>query len=133
MKIVQLNTHVAVSEQLACDDLPAIAAAGYKVVVNNRPDGEVPGQPTNAEIEQAALAAGLQYHYLPITATSFPGSEPETMRALFDDSDNPVLAFCRTGTRCANLWVSSRTETDRSDAYSVALSLGYDLALAKAN
>ena len=129
MRIVKLADSFAVSEQIAPTEVAAIAAAGFRVLINNRPDNEVPGQPANADIAAAAADAGLEYHYLPVTAASFPGPDIDTMRKLLNDGDGPVLAFCRSGTRCANLWVASRDDHSRAEASSVAKSLGYDLGM----
>ena len=126
----RLSDTVAVSPQISVADVPAIAAAGYKVLVNNRPDGEAEGQPTSAEIEAAASAAGLEYHYMPVTAATFPGPHFEEMTDLLDDEDRPVFAFCRTGTRCANLWVSSREAGDQEAALAAAGGKGFELAMA---
>lgn len=130
MKIVKLNDHVAVSEQISAADVQTIADQGYKVLVNNRPDGESPGQPSNAEIAAQAEACGLSYHHLPVTAMDFPGPDLATMQALFDDAANPVLAFCRSGTRCTNLWVASREDEAKDSAVATARALGYDLGMA---
>jgi uncharacterized protein (TIGR01244 family) len=130
MKIVQLTDTVSVSEQITPENVAAIAAAGFKVLVNNRPDGEVPGQPTSDEIAVVAEAAGLAYYYLPITALNFPGPGVDQMTRLLDDVARPVLAFCRSGTRCANLWVATRANEARPEAAGLARQLGYDLAMA---
>jgi len=130
MKIVKLTENVAVSGQITADNVAEIAAAGYKVLINNRPDGEEGGQPASTDIAAAAVAAGLEYHHMPITATSFPGPDFDRMSDLLDDDDRPVLAFCRTGTRCTNLWVASRDAASREQARLHALQLGYDLGLA---
>ena len=100
------------------------------MLINNRPDGEVPGQPGSAEIAQAAAAAGLDYYYLPVVAGNFPGPDLPMMARLFDDDSEPVFAFCRTGTRCANLWIASRSAGQREVAFLRAKSLGFDLAMA---
>jgi len=126
----RLSDTVAVSPQISVADVPAIAAAGYKVLVNNRPDGEAEDQPTSAEIEAAASAAGLEYHYMPVTAATFPGPHFDEMTDLLDDEDRPVFAFCRTGTRCANLWVSSREVNDQDAAVAAAGGKGFELAMA---
>jgi len=131
MRIVKLTDTVAVSEQITPMDVAEIAAAGYRVLINNRPDGEVPGQPHNAEIEAAARAAGLEYHYLPVTAIDFPGPGFGKMTDLLDDDSRPVLAFCRSGTRCANLWVASRGNHERDWARAVAGRLGFDLGMSR--
>lgn len=130
MKIVKLTDSIGVSGQITADKVNDIAAAGYKVLINNRPDGEEGGQPASADIAAAAEAAGLEYHYLPITAMTFPGPDFDRMSDLLDDAARPVLAFCRTGTRCTNLWVASRDETSREQARQHALQLGYDLGMA---
>ena len=130
MNIVKLNENVAVSGQIVAQNVPQIAAAGYKVLINNRPDGEEGNQPSNAEIATAAAAAGLEYHYIPITAHNFPGPDFALMSDLLADSERPVLAFCRTGTRCTNLWVASQDAGSREEARIQAGRLGYDLGMA---
>lgn len=130
MKAVKLTETIAVAGQISPAQVPGIAAAGFKVLVNNRPDGEESGQPDSAEIEAAAAAAGLEYHHLPVTATNFPGPDVARMATLFDDESSPVFAFCRTGTRCTNLWVATRSGDARERAEELARKLGYDLAMA---
>jgi len=129
MNIVKLTDTVAVSAQITPANVADVAAAGYKVLINNRPDGEEAGQPGSAEIAAAAEAAGLEYHHIPITAMNFPGPHFEQMSDLLDDAQRPVLAFCRTGTRCTNLWVASRDESARQQAVDQARQLGYDLGM----
>ena len=129
MKIVKLTESIAVSAQITPENVADIAAAGYKVLVNNRPDGEEANQPGNADIAAAAQAAGMEYHYMPITAGNFPGPDFGQMRTLLDDTARPVLAFCRSGTRCTNLWVASRDEAARDEARVQARQLGYDLGM----
>lgn len=130
MNLINLEEHLAVSGQIDPSDVEHIAAAGYRVLVNNRPDGEVPGQPSHSDIAAAAEAAGMAYHYLPVNAVNYPGADLSLLRSLFDDPSRPVLAFCRTGTRCTNLWVSSREEHERDAAINRALALGFDLSMA---
>jgi uncharacterized protein (TIGR01244 family) len=130
MKIVKLTDYLAVSAQITPDDVADIAAAGYKVLVNNRPDGEEGTQPSGAAIAAAARVAGLEYHYMPVTAQSFPGPDFDAISDLLDDPTRPVLAFCRSGTRCANLWVASRAAPDREQAIATAKQGGFDLAMA---
>lgn len=130
MKVVKLSESLSVSEQIAITDLPAIAAAGFKTVINNRPDGEEPNQPASVDIESAVRAAGLDYYYFPVTAQNFPGDNLDQMADLIDEPEEPVLAFCRTGTRCTNLWLVSRDTPQQEQARAVADQLGYDLAMA---
>ena len=130
MNIVKLTNSVAVSAQITLVDVAAIAAAGFKVLINNRPDGEENNQPPSNVIAAAAQSAGLEYHHMPVTAMSFPGPDFDAMSDLLDDPARPVLAFCRTGTRCANLWVAGCDEAAREQAMTAAAQGGYDLGMA---
>ena len=130
MNIVKLTDYLAVAAQIAPEDVAAIAAAGYKVLINNRPDGEEGAQPSAAAIGAATHAAGLEYHHMPVTAQTFPGPDFDAMSDLLEDQARPVLAFCRTGTRCANLWVAGCDESQRDHAIAVAGQRGFDLGMA---
>lgn len=130
VKIVRVTDQVAVSEQIQVEDIPAIAAAGFRVLINNRPDSEVPAQLSSSAIAAAAAAHGLEYHYYPVTGVDFPGADPAELAAAFASSTGPVLAYCRSGTRSVNLWVASRPAPEQSQALAVARALGYDLSLA---
>ena len=59
----------------------------------------------------------------------FPGSDFPAMRDLLDDP-RPVLAFCRSGTRCANLWVASVEVAEREEAMKIASQQHFDLGMA---
>ena len=115
--------------QVTPEDIPGIAAQGITVVVCNRPDGEVPQQATMDEIEAACNATGLLFVRYPVTAMDFPGPDLEGLGDLFDDPGQSVLAYCRTGTRCANLWVATRDPADQTDAIQIARDIGFDLSM----
>ncbi len=131
MNAYRLSDTVAVAAQIQPGHVASIAEAGFKVLINNRPDGEAPDQPTSAEIAAAAEAAGLEYHYMPVNAMTFPGPDAEEMQRLLNDTSRPVLAFCRTGTRCANLWVQTRDDGDVEDAMAKARGIGFDLSMVR--
>lgn len=130
MNAAQLTDTIAVAGQITPAQVAEIAEAGFKVLVNNRPDGEEAGQPASAQIEAAAVDAGLEYLHLPVTGMDFPGPGAAQMATLFDDEARPVFAFCRTGTRCTNLWVATRSQEARQAAIQRAQALGFDLGLA---
>ena len=130
MQVFQLSDSLSVSGQILVQDIEAIAAAGFKVLINNRPDHEVLDQPDSDELATAAQRAGLDYYHMPITARDFPGPDIKQMASLIDDPGKPALAFCRTGTRCANLWVWTRPEQKRESAIATARQFGFDLSMA---
>ena len=81
-----LDPTIAVAPQIRPEDVPAIAAAGYVAIVNNRPDGEEPGQPEGEAIRAAAEAAGLGYTAIPITHAGFSRPQVDAMTAALSES-----------------------------------------------
>ena len=132
MPIYPLTESLSVAAQITPQDVPNLAAQGFTSVVCNRPDGEVPGQATMDDMEAACNAAGLLFVRYPVDAMNFPGPDIEGLGALFDDPSQSVLAYCRTGTRCANLWVISRTSDEQAEAMQLAQGIGFDLSLVRA-
>ena len=102
-----IDRNLSVSEQIASLDIAAIASAGFKSVICNRPDGEGADQPVFAEIETAARAAGLTAAYLPIVSGAVSDDDATAFGVLIDKLPKPVLAYCRTGTRSTTLWALS--------------------------
>ena len=91
--------------QISPPDLAEIATMGYKTVINNRPDGEGGAeQPSSAEIEAAARAAGLNYEYLPVISGQITEQQARKFAELLAIRPGPVLAFCRSGARSTQLW-----------------------------
>jgi uncharacterized protein (TIGR01244 family) len=104
---------VCVAPQLTPEDMALAAAAGFRSVVNNRPDFEFePDQPTNASIEVAARAAGLEYRFLPVDGGYQSPEEIAAFAALLRELPRPILAFCRSGARSTRLFVSAQSLTD---------------------
>jgi uncharacterized protein (TIGR01244 family) len=127
----QLEDGLAVSPQIAPEEVAAVAAAGFRMIVNNRPDGEEPGQPSGAEIEAAAAAAGLAYRHIPVTSATLGPEAVEAFARARGEADGKVFAFCRSGTRCTVLWaLSSAKEGARSpdELIETALGQGYDIS-----
>ena len=129
MPIYKLTDSLSVAAQITPKDIPNIAAQGFTTIVCNRPDGEGPDQSSMDEIQEACNAVGLLFVRYPVNAMNFPGSDLDGLGELFDDSSQTVLAYCRTGTRCANLWVATRTEDDMPQAVNVTRAIGFDLSM----
>src|SRR5262249_22522321 len=98
-----IDETLQVAGQISPDDVATAAAQGIRTIINNRPDGEQPGQPTSAEIEAAATAAGLGYAHIPVDHSGFSMEQVEAMTAALEQPA-PALAFCRSGTRSTFLW-----------------------------
>ena len=104
----QVAADVCVAPQLSPESMAEAARAGFRSVVNNRPDFEYgPDQPTNAEIETAAHAAGLEYRFLPVGPSSQTPEQIAAFAHLLEELPRPLLAFCRSGNRSANLFIQA--------------------------
>ena len=125
----RLDDQVLVAGHIRPEQLAELKAAGLALVVNNRPDGEAPGQPTSAEIGAAAEAAGLAYRHIPIRS-GFSPDQVEAMADALGNAGGPVLAFCLSGTRSTFLWALARARQgeDGEALIARAAAAGYDLS-----
>lgn len=130
MTLRRIDDSISVAPQIAPEDIPALAAAGFGFVINNRPDEEEAGQPSGAAMRAAAEAAGLGYADIPITHAGFSGAQVEAMVAALTATDRPVLAFCRSGTRSCNLWALAEASRggDPDELTAKAAAAGYDIS-----
>ncbi len=126
---IRITDNVSVAPQITPGDCALARAQGFVAIVNNRPDGEAPGQPHCAEIRAAATAAGLRYAAIPIDHRGFSLPQVEAMAAELDAADGPVLAFCRSGTRSTNLWALAEAKRggDPDAIIAAADAAGYDV------
>lgn len=106
----QLDDKTMISGQVDPADVPQLAEQGVALIINNRPDGEEPGQPLSAEIEAAAKAAGIGYRFIPIVRGIGPSDVEAMHEALHSCEQGKILAFCRTGTRSTLAWAVARSE-----------------------
>lgn len=99
-----LTEQLAVTGQIAPQDVSEIANMGFKSVICNRPDNEYgPGQPTAEEVKTAADAAGLAFAMLAVTPDGGTAADATEMGKLLGSMPQPILAYCRTGNRCVAL------------------------------
>jgi sulfide:quinone oxidoreductase len=124
----QVNPEFWVSAQINQSDLVEIAAKGIKTIICNRPDGEGVDQPNIIEIQEAAIRHGIQLEYLPVVSGRVTDEQAIEFKSLYQKSQKPVLAFCRSGTRSITLWALSQVAELTIDQMLLqSKSLGYDL------
>jgi sulfide:quinone oxidoreductase len=129
MNFKKINESLSVTAQITPNDFVAIAAAGYRTVICNRPDNETPDQPTFDEIKAAAQAAGISSHYLPVITGQVTDADGSAFGEIMASVPHPVLAYCRSGTRSATLWALSQVGQQTTDEILKATqAAGYDLA-----
>lgn len=105
----RLSDDVSVAPQLDAAAMALAAAAGFKSVINNRPDFEGgPDQPTAAAVGAAAKAAGMEYVHQPVQGAYQSPEDIARFKQLVDSLPKPVLAYCRSGARCTKLFVGAQ-------------------------
>ncbi len=119
---VKLNDVVSVSAQLELDDVPALAKAGFKSIICNRPDNEEGGHPRSSAVAEAAEKAGLQFAYVPAVAGAITDQDGEKMREALATLPAPTLAYCRSGARSTKLTDMAQTMSKVSSSSTVGSS-----------
>ena len=104
MNVTKLDEAIAIAPQPRVQDLAQIAAAGFRGVINNRPDGEDAGQPDSAEMAAEARRLGLSYWHIPVRPGEATPDDARQFAAAMHEANGPVLAYCRTGNRARQLW-----------------------------
>lgn len=127
---IKLADGFYVSRQLKPEDIAEAVDLGVALIINNRPDGEEPGQPAGAEIEAAARAAGLGYVQIPIRGMGVNDASLDAFDKAVADSAGPILAYCRSGTRSTMLRAFARAKAgvEVDDIIAEAAKAGYDIA-----
>lgn len=124
-----------IGPQPAADDYARARTVGVARVINNRHDGEEPGQPSADDAAEMAREHGLGYAHVPVASARH--ITVETVRRFqreMAEADGPVYAHCKSGMRSLALWaigevVDGRMVPDDLDA--LAESTGIDLTGAR--
>jgi uncharacterized protein (TIGR01244 family) len=128
MDIRALTPTYAVSPQIEITDLPAIKAAGYSTVIDNRPDGEIPPSLHTDPMRKAAEAAGLQFIANPVIGGMLTMENVTAQAAAIEAATGPVLAYCASGNRSSVVWAlahAGKMPTD--DLIGIPARFGYQL------
>ena len=81
-------------------DWVGIAQRGVTMVVNLRPDAELPGRDEAAEV----AAAGMAYRHIPVDgAAGLTLEKARQLRELLADANGTVLVHCASGNRAGAL------------------------------
>ena len=104
----QLSEKLAVRSYVEPGEVAGIAAAGFKGIINNRPDDEELGQPNSSELQAEAERHGLAYWHIPVVPGHATPADVEAFAEALRQSEGPVIAFCRTGARSTKLWETAQ-------------------------
>ena len=127
MDIRRITPDYAVSPQIEPEDLPEIAAQGFRTVICNRPDSEIPAELSSEVMRIATEAAGLRFVDNPVT---HPTMTLERIRAQAEAmAEGPTLAYCASGTRSSILWsLAQAGRMPADDILSATARAGYELS-----
>jgi len=129
----QITPGFYVAAQLGPEDIARAAKLGFRTIINNRPDGESPEQPSALEVEQLSAEAGLEHHYLPVRGFQITDEDNvSSFERVLAASPEPVLAFCKSGTRSAMLWAQAMAGGDTlsvTDILVMTADAGFDLGI----
>lgn len=121
MSIRKLAGQLYIAPQLTEADVKEAAALGIRTVICNRPDGEEENQPAFAQIQSLLAAEGIRTaHHQPVVAPTINAADVAAFHKLLENADQPVLAYCRTGTRCSLLWGYHQVQNGSTAAEVVA-------------
>ncbi|MBC6428704.1 MAG: TIGR01244 family phosphatase [Cellvibrionales bacterium] len=127
MDICALTDGLSVAPQIGLDEVARVAECGFAGLLCNRPDGEEAGQPGAAEMAAAAARAGLQFAHQPVISGAVTAADVAEFARLLGVLPGPVLAYCRSGTRCSTMWAlmeAPRRSVD--EILAICARAGYD-------
>jgi len=125
----QITQNFSVAPQIQPEDVAALAEAGFRSIICNRPDGEDYGQSDCCDIEAQARAAGMEFLMLPISSGVVTQEAAQGFRKALDTMPGPILAYCRSGTRCTMLWtIAQFDQLPADEIVSKTGSAGYDMS-----
>lgn len=128
MDIRALTPAYAVSPQIEPSDLPAIKAAGFTTVIDNRPDGEIPPHLHTEEMRRAAESLGLAFVANPVIGGALTMDNVTAQRAAIDGATGPVFAYCASGNRSSVVWALAHAgRMPADDLIGIPARFGYQL------
>ena len=126
--IRKLTDQLSVAPQLVAEDLHEVKTQGFQSVLCNRPDYEEDAQPTYNEVQSAIEAQGLASQFQPVNGSMISDQDVEDFASQLENLSGPVLAYCRSGTRCTVLWALSEAgKRPIDEILAIAAGAGYSL------
>ena len=130
----KITDTVYASPQVTLAEVAQASVQGIKLIINNRPEGESDDQTPGEAIAAAAQSAGIAYVAIPVTHAGFSEGQVQAMAEALADTEGPVLAYCRSGTRSTLLWALAEASKGANPAAlaAQAANAGYDIAPVRA-
>lgn len=127
-EVRKLTENIYVAPQLNAADVAEIDGMSFRSILCNRPDNEQEGQPGYESIRQQADALGMAIEFQPVNGSLISDQDIDDFAENLQNLPMPVLAYCRTGTRCTVLWALSQAgHRSIDEILQIAASAGYSL------
>ncbi len=104
MRPIALSDEIAVGEVPQAEEIPILAKAGFRSLINVQPEGEVMRLTDAASCQLAAAAAGLAYVHVPIESRLPSEARIKAFADALSAMPRPVYAYCYSGGRAAAVW-----------------------------
>ena len=128
MDLRALTPTYAVSPQILPAELAAIKAAGFTMIIDNRPDGEIPSALHTPVMQAAAEALGLTFVANPVISGALTLDNVAAQRSAIGSSTGPVLAYCASGNRSSVVWALAHAgKLPADEMINAAAQYGYSL------
>jgi uncharacterized protein (TIGR01244 family) len=128
MQIVNISGLYHVSPQISLTDVEILSEKGFGKIICNRPNFEVHPNIQSSLIEKVATEIGISFEYHPLTFENMNAENIEKQMVFITESDQPVLAYCTSGTRCAAIWALGQIgRMSKDEILKTTLESGYNL------
>lgn len=128
MQINKINDDLSVSPQLHLADIAQLKELGFKTIICNRPDNESEDQIDMLSIGDAAQKHNMGFIYQPVISGAVSDAQVQAFKTTIENAEKPILAYCRSGTRCSILWALSMAGAMSANSIlEITSKAGYDL------
>lgn len=103
-KLQKIASKLFLTSQLKPRDMLFLRLQHIQTIVDMRPDGEEADQPSSTEMQRAATADHLKFHYVPVPHDSIPDTAVDSLKAVLDENHSRTVLYCRTGRRAVRLF-----------------------------
>ncbi len=126
---IGLSRELFVGRSPTLAEVAVLAGAGFRSIINNRPDGERDSPMTSAQTEAAAAKQGLAYRHIPVEGRNPLEKDVRAFAEALSTLPRPIYACCRSGGRSAALWaLASVTELTTAELIRICAAAGFDLS-----
>lgn len=117
LKPTYITAQFAIGPQIEVHDIEHLAKAGFRAIINARPDSEDGDFMRSEEVAGRVAAFGLRYIYTPTDNHEiFEQDAIDKFEQAMSSLPMPIFAHCKSGTRAAILWAMVAVRHQSTDS-----------------